>query len=459
MYRTLIIITLLNLSSVNAWYYGRTSTEANLVFYSKADVALNIPLDTSLKRLNAKNGQYRKKALDLVDQQIMHLMGIFQSDSFLNSYWPGALGETYKITFTQLKKGRTPSRRELHYKFEGKVVFHKNAFGRFFESEVPLILPLQPDKIYKLGMIDGHNYCTDEHYNTEIDFWYFWDPDKNGCPLNDNNTDVLRFTGTLNRLSNTRWTYPEYDQLYKRDNNKKELNISVFVGLMNEDLDFSLPDRKDEAYKAYNQIQREVRALGYKLSENKKNFSYDIQNEQFQDGINNMKVYSKELKTKLGTPLKVNIRILITDTSITSPDETFHHYYVNSLQTADIMVYDGHSGLGGNLDLMSLPDVDWNLSKYQLFYFNGCSSYPYFNGSYFSAKNGTKKLDIITSGLPTYSNTAGSNVMAFLNNFLKGKINTYQSILGDIELSNQVNGEETYLTGVNGDEDNIFSPE
>ena len=37
---------------------------------------------------------------------------------------------------------------------------------------------------------------------------------------------------------------------------------------------------------------------------------------------------------------------------------------------------------------------------------------------YFDAKGGSKNLDIITSGLPTFSDTAAANILAFLNNFL-----------------------------------------
>ena len=42
--------------------------------------------------------------------------------------------------------------------------------------------------------------------------------------------------------------------------------------------------------------------------------------------------------------------------------------------------------------------IDFDLNLYQLFFMNGCSSYPYFNGSYFKAKGGSRNLEIITSG-------------------------------------------------------------
>jgi hypothetical protein len=142
------------------------------------------------------------------------------------------------------------------------------------------------------------------------------------------------------------------------------------------------------------------------------------------------------------------------DTGINSEDKTFHIRLVDAFENSDILVYDGHSGLGGNLDLESLPKINFNKKKYQIYFFNGCSSYPYFNGAFFAAKGGTKYLDVVTSGLPTFADTAGPNVMAFLDNFIKGKSLSYQTILRGLEVSNEDYG--TYLTGVNGDEDNIF---
>ena len=46
--------------------------------------------------------------------------------------------------------------------------------------------------------------------------------------------------------------------------------------------------------------------------------------------------------------------------------------------------------------------------------------------------------------------------MAFLDPFVLGKINRYQTLMRGLERSNDE--ESTYLMGMNGDEDNIFKP-
>ena len=70
---------------------------------------------------------------------------------------------------------------------------------------------------------------------------------------------------------------------------------------------------------------------------------------------------------------------------------------------------------------------------------------------------GSKKLDILTSGLPTYSDTIAPNMQAFLDPFLQGHLTGWQRILGGVDKSNGENG--TYLTGVSGDQDNKWQPQ
>ena len=76
---------------------------------------------------------------------------------------------------------------------------------------------------------------------------------------------------------------------------------------------------------------------------------------------------------------------------------------------------------------------------------------------YFNQKPAKKKnLEVITAGLPTLTSTSTSNMMAFLDPFVHGKINSYQTLMRGLERSN--GKDSTYLMGVNGDEDNVFKP-
>lgn len=458
--KTLIFLSLLAssvsfaqglLSDSSSRYYGKVSTEAILEFTTVAE----IPHSTNLTLTSLKGAKVREKILEKLDLQIQHLMGTFQSASFIDEFsYPGVLGATYDIEFLSVKN-LTAKRKEIEYKFKGKVVFHSGAFKNKNTVELPLKLPRAYDEIYELGMKGATNKCTDHHYNSEGDFWYFWDPDMDGCPLADNDTDVLRFNGKLKRLENTKLTYPEYDMLYGNNGNGKVMKTSIFLGYIDDLKNLTTVNRQDNGYYALEYIEEALDELGYTVTEKKDAFR-EYADGRTVKGINFYRIYSKEITTKTGDKITSEVELMLSDTDINSEDGTFHNYLIPAMIDSDIIAYDGHSGLGANLSLDWLPTFSFKPKKYQMIYFNGCSSYPYFNGNYFDAKGGTKYMDLLTSGLPTLTDTSGPNMMAFVEPFLKGSVQSYQKLLSQIELSNGEN--DTYLVGVNGDEDNVFQP-
>ena len=92
--------------------------------------------------------------------------------------------------------------------------------------------------------------------------------------------------------------------------------------------------------------------------------------------------------------------------------------------------------------------------QYQIYGFFGCSSYSYYNLTYFAAKasnadpDGTKNADIITNGVTgsfyAMSDFTIKTVAPILNWSARGSRMTWQQIMGSYS--------KKYLTGVNGDE-------
>lgn len=424
-------------------YYGRNAQEAILTYQAPIEV---------------DRGLTTAEIREAIEFQIEHLMGSFQAASFQESFrHPGVLGENHRVKILSKRRGRTADTQTVTYSFEGKVVFQKTLFGSSLATKkVPIVLPLNPNEIYALGMNSSGtlNLCTDEHYNSEGDFWYFWDVGMENCPLAENTSDVLRISGRLKPLKNTTLTYPEYDLLYGDNGNGDLTEISFFLGYIDEIRHVNRPMRRDDAFATLKFLEKDLKERGFEKSESRDAFRV-YANGSIQNGANFWRVYEKTVRA-LGRETTVRVNILLADTELGTNDTTFHSYLVPALESSDIVIYDGHSGLGGNLDLANLPAVSFDPSKYQIFFFNGCSSYPYFNGTYLNAKGGSKMLDVITSGLPTLSYTSGPNAVAFANRFLEGKTTSYQKILSELEASNDDAG--TYLMGVSGDEDNSFRP-
>jgi hypothetical protein len=285
-------------------YYGRNSTEAMLTFEAKADVALaGNPTAGSLNRA----GRARSRALEQVDFQVMHLMGTFQSESFREGFgYPGVLGESHKIEFLDVEAGRGRGRKLLTYRFSGKVVFHKSAFRNEETRYVPIKLPLQTDRIYARGLADGTNACTDEHYNSEGDFWYFWDPDMEGCPLRGDTENVVRVRGRLDRLDNTRLTYPEYHRLYGDNGNGDALEVAVFIGYIDDIEDLRYPNRRDDGARALRFVERDLRDRGFEVAERRDAFR-EYANGREVTGINYYRLYKKTV-TRGGREQEIRVR-------------------------------------------------------------------------------------------------------------------------------------------------------
>ncbi len=425
-----VILGALSLAHAQDKYYGGKSTEATLRFVG------NIRLEPGLTATQKR---------EAIDGQVQHLIGHFQAASFIAAYKnPGVLGQNYKVILARevAKAGAV----EVSYRFEGKVNFHRNAFRNGNKATVPLNLPLDPAAIYQLGVVRGKNRCTDTHYDSEGDFFYFWDPDLEGCPLKGNTTDVLRLKGTLEKLENTQATYPEYDRLY----GKETLKASIFIGYIDK------PTARDIGAVTYRNLRDSLAQQGLTLREERKQFRMSAGGSETSSGVNNRARFEGEVQTQLGQTLKLELTLLLAETESDNSDPTFHTHLLEAYQNSDLVAYDGHSGLGGNLDLNNLPVFSFK-RNYQIFFFNGCSSYPYFNQNYFASKpGGSRNLEIITAGLPTLTSTSVSNMLAFLTPFLSGHLTSWQTIMNRIEASN--GEEDTYLMGVNGDEDNQFLP-
>ncbi len=418
-------------------YYGTKSNQAILAY--EAYIVTNSKFGNieSLK----KNKGALKKVRAKIDSQIEYLIGHFRAESFLDTMgYHGVIRGDYDIEILKIETIKK-RRRKIHYKFRGISNFHSDYFKDSDSIDIPVKLPKNPSTIYFKSKKGMRNRCTDETYDSEEDFFYFWDPEKEKCPLKDNNRHVIRTTGTLSKLENTKMTYPEYDQLYSKD----ELEISILVGHMDPVTSRSSL-KEDIGSWTFNGILKGLENSGFKRRKNEKKIR----------GFNRKVVLTKVISTEFNPKQLVVVTITQNNSSIDAEDTTFHENLKYAYEQSDIVVYDGHSGLGANLDLELFPEITLP-NKYQIFFINGCSSYPYYNKSYFDAKeSGSKSLEVITSGRSTYSSTSVDNAMAVLEPFINGELTSYQELMNSLEDSNG-RDVRSYLMGVNGDEDNTFN--
>ena len=123
-----------------------------------------------------------------------------------------------------------------------------------------------------------------------------------------------------------------------------------------------------------------------------------------------------------------------------------------ALERGDIVTYNGHSYIGyGPLDPDNFSRSSFPRS-YQLFWFDSCVSYNYYEKDYFQMKEGgSKNLDIITNGLEAPEYQSGAAQGAFLLKILDGSMPSYQTLLAAAKATDS-------LRVVDGEIDNKYDP-
>jgi hypothetical protein len=437
--------------------YGKDSQEAILEFngYFLAD-----PKDSSLSEA---------EDLEKIDRQakqtLQHLFGIFQFQGVFieNPAIPFGNPEWNFLNIEETENETGQKKRKVNYHFRDRTLIRSSFFAGAPTSPkvLELRLPIDIKTFYKLGLVTvtddaGRKLvtkpCTDPHYSSESDFWYFWNPDRVGCPAELRDKGTVAVTATFSPLPNTVSTYPEYGRL----GTEKSLSVYVVFGAEGAQVNIAAdpekmsPSAKDAfekdagqvAYQAF--IKRMVDVMKY---EQQKPSSHRRTILTSTVGGRVIEVHAGLFKTS-PTDKELGMR---TD---------FEDFYREGFEKGDVIIYNGHSGLGGALPPKRFFGADSSVqlsTKYQIALLNGCSTYAYYRDPYFERKGGTKNLDIISTGLETWFNlysVVSSNLIFYLGN----RQNSWQSILDNFfDVTGQSGLDAAKYSAhftVNGDEDN-----
>lgn len=408
-------------------YVGSNSTEAKLTFFGVVEY-------------NSTKTPSEKTMRNAIESQVEHTIGPMSSAQ----YTAVPKGD-HTITDVKVlaKKGTTF---EIGYTYNGTVVLENGP-----KATYDVILAKNPAKIYEASFVGDVSPCTDEHYQSEGDFWYFWSPYNEGCKLKKD-VDFTVVKAKVTRFENTKLSYPEYHNLPDENGN---INIHVLFGMDENTKGRNPLNSGDINADNYRQFRDYLLEKGYTA---KKWTAAEI---------------NKIAKTKDGanpfveTIQKGNIiyRFFFGPSAIDEDSLAFHWFYKDALENSSVMIYGGHSGLGGHLDLDSIEqnlgeEIKFNKKKYQILFFDSCTSYKYYNQMYFERKatakdpNGTKKLDIFTNGLSTYFHVMPDSNKAIAVAFEKalGYAQSGNGFVSYQSLAKQIDSDN--LFGVNGDEDN-----
>ncbi len=368
--------------------------------------------------------------------QASHVFGIFSSAEYIQSFGldpdkVGGLGAPKKNMNIQILS-TTPAdgKIEVRYSSSGTFLFHKQVAQKLLKrGSLFLALPREPLNFYD-------QKCTDSHYSSVSDFWYFYNPFRKGCEylyLAPAATPVQIQVKPGPIVSNK--TSPRLDLLRAGNGNGSVFSIYVIHGYYE-----SSRDPKDDGVRGFHDYNAFLRKMGFTEKTLRENTTWPLT------------IFTGSLSLKNGKTVDVEIRHALVESDAQSRNVYFAKFFKEAVENGDVVVYTGHSGLGSNLDIPYLESkagaFKFPAGKRQIFFFESCSSYSYYL-DYFRLQKTRATIDVVTNGLSSYFETSHDLLTMFTAHMLNpnGDNVTWLEILKDLE--SPLEG-GSYLTNVGG---------
>lgn len=416
-------VLLLLTGSVAFAYYSTDSYEGDVTFTGMVAIADDTPdflivpsyINRQLLYLAGPLGAAPKKSAAKTDGQI----------DILGKHRDSKTGKLY-----------------VRYRYAGTFVLDNE-----IKDTVKIRLPLDPEDIWERS--------SDECFSwgSTYRMAYFWNPSGKGCKLVEG-VDYLSTDGAIVRkLANTANTVPAYERL--TDGNG-EIRMVLAFGA-DKDYKGKLPPDTSDDYNAANYRDARKFLLGQGFSVVTIPVDVRVRECGTAKSLATSPGYVEEFIRK-DAGRKIVVRLFWGVANIGDESSAFFCMAKEAAERSSVFLYFGHSRVGG-LDLQYMADqigspIKMNHSQYQIYGFFGCSSYSYYNLSYFAAKaskadpDGTKNMDIITNGITgsfgSMTDFTIKTVAPILNWSARGSRATWQQIMNSYS--------KGYLTGVNGDE-------
>lgn len=369
-----------------------------------------------------------------IQDQLLYTIGHLNTDK--------SVGRLDKLQLSNIE--RTEAAGKITIKYHAKLPV---AWGSKTNLPTSYTLAL-PRDVSQAGI----SAFTEKHKHSCVDFgahdvdagsmWYYYRPRQRGCAITD--AEVVKVAAAVRpSTENTTGKYPEYHRIWEDD----RLDIVAIFGKYES----SATSTSDAGISAYNRfvamMKRELRGVTQTVSTLPENVA-DAPGPAIAD-------VSFEATLADGKIVKVTALLV---NAITEVPAGFNARYEGLTPTADVIMYNGHAGLGQNVRALAAKGR-WVANKYQVFFMNGCDTFAYVDGSLAETRarlnpddpSGTKNMEFITNAMPSFFSSmpaASTAVMKGLLSYEQPK--TYDKIFEDIDRSE--------IVLVTGEEDNVFQP-
>ncbi len=413
---------LLTCSTASA-YYSKDSYEGKITFTGMVEIADDAPDFLIMP--------------SYISRQLLYLAGPLQA-----APRKAAAKNDGQVDILGKHRDSKTGKLYVRYRYAGTFVLDNG-----LQDVVKIRLPLNLDEIWERS--SDNCFSWGSRYRMA----YFWAPLGKGCQLVDG-VDYFTADATIvAKRGNTTSTTPAYERLA---NSNGEIRIVSTFGADDDKNGKSAPD-KNADYNAAN--YRDTRKFLLNQGFSVRTVPVDERERECGNAkpLAASPGYVEEFARK-DAGRKIVVRLFWGVTNIGDESNAFFCMAKEAAERGSVFLYAGHSRVG-LLDLKYMGDqigspIKMNHDQYQIYGFFGCSSYSYYNLSYFAAKasnsdpEGTKNADIITNGVTgsfgSMTDFTIKTMAPILNWSARGTKMTWQQIMNSYS--------ERFLTGVNGDE-------
>jgi hypothetical protein len=410
-------------SSTAFAYYSKDSYEAEVTFTGTVEIADDTP-DFLL-------------VPSYISRQLLYLAGPLQA-----APKKAAAKNDAKVDVLEKYRDSKTGKRYVRYRYTGTFVLDNG-----LQDVVKIRLPLNLDEVWERSTVNCFSW------GDKYRMAYFWAPLNKGCPLVDGVDYVTADGAIVAKRANTTNTAPAYERLA---NGNGEIRIVLTFGADDDKNGKSAPDKNTDYNAAnYRDIRKFLLNQGFSVR------TIPVDERERECGNTKPLAASpghvEEFERKDGGR-KIVVRLFWGVTNIGEDSVAFFCMAKEAAERGSVFLYAGHSRVG-LLDLKYMGDqigasIKMNNDQYQIYGFFGCSSYSYYNLSYFAAKasktdpEGTKNADVITNGVTgsfgSMTDFTIKTLTPIFNWSARGTKTTWQQIMNSYS--------ERFLTGVNGDE-------
>jgi len=375
---------------------------------------------------------YAYDAEQVVQDQMLFTIGHLNGDN--------SVGRLDKLVLTDIDTSNDNGKTRIRYHATLPVAWgDKDGFPSTYALTLPVDVSYSGQESftekYKEKCVDYGAHDVDSG-----SMWYYYRPNRSNCNLADSDVIEVDAAVTLSD-TNTSGKYPEYDKVWEDG----ELRVVAVFGKY-EDGETS---NSDAGISAYNRF---LSAIRNELSDD------EVVTTPAQIPSNpGIDVPEVTYEATLADGRKVVVDALLVDNVRTAGAE-FDARYAELSGTADLIIYNGHAGLGANIRALARKG-EWLPGQYKVVFMNGCDTYAYVDGAILEAHaainpddaTGTKYVDMVTNAMPSFFSSMANASMAMVRGLMAVEDPmTYEQMFENIDSS------EVVL--VSGEEDNTYTP-